>query len=1549
MAKWGIALLLSVLLMGSFFGLSSGPYKSNDISDIQCPLFETVDPSNVMAVPGSIEPPAVFQENIGQAGEGGGRYYAHGSQCSVAFGVGWFSYYLHGDDGDGALVRVNLVGAEKAVPIGCEIQEGRVSYFIGADPDQWHLGVGLYNEIRYPSVWDGIDLVFVMDADRLKYEFILEPNADPEIVQLEVMGADVIEIEPFTDDLVIQAGDQVLRDDAPIAYQGVGYDAKEVPCSFKMVGDVSVGFDIGDYDPDSLLTIDPGIVFSTLFGGQRQDSPTSMMVDSDGNIYISGYTQSDGFPTTPGSFRPEKDYLETLGYLIKFDPTGENIIFSTFICGNESTTARGMALDDDGNIYVVGSTRSEDFPTTEGAYCTTLTPSTRSFPGQNYTYPTSDAFVLKLDPKGQTLEFATLIGGGRDDNAEAICVDSDGSLVVTGSTHSKDFPTAGDPYQPELGNTDEDTSDMFFLRLSSDASELIYSSFLGGDDNDWGTNPFLDEQGNLILSGGIASSDLTFTDGAFDTTIDRDPEILEGFLFKYNFSTNAPDYFTLIGGNISVGGLVATLAADGTVYFAGTSREANAITNPNGTSEAWDVMVGRMDREGAKRLFFESFGGKKGERPRDIEVDDAGHIYIQGETVSPDFPLTEGAVCATFIKPNQCFLTILNHNASEILYSTYYGSSGMESADGLELDGSGGVIMTGDTQYRGDYHEWTNDFPTTHGPFTNSLLVGHTATYLIKIHPELVNPDVLNLTEGNVLYSGYKAYDFRVDANPYRSRDGPLSVELTLDPVGTNVSVRWESDEVENQFTEEDPEGYIELTSTIDDVIQDTTNHTMFINFQIMADWDWPTQDWCDIRIDIYGGQFEIANIKVEDVFRVESDLELVGVLTPEGAWQGPIREGDWVRVREALSFTGVQVVYEGTEDLHPPGGTCKAMVEDDDGTRSIGDLGSDGIIDLSITVDNETDVDEVFMVTLVDLPQGANLISSKTIQIGVDGDAPTFERFIPEPDDWHSSSDVLLSITVSDGETSGVDSTTLEYQISTGGISAYGPLKREGIQFTPNGPQMDGMVEVNLPDGDDNYVKWKVCDMVGNSVLSSDFLVKIDTINVTYTDPKPDPVSWQTAILVECGITITDIDGSGIDIGTVQYRFSPQNLSNYNDWLFYDEFSTDDTTIVEAIVDIGLAETKNNYVQWRAMDLAGNGYTTSRHYRVQIDVTPVTFSDFWPLADLWLSDPAVNCTITVTDGVLGSGVDHPTIEYRYQVSELEFTEWQSAGMIGFSNHQRFSLVIDFKEGIGNQVQFRAFDVAGNGPSVTETFTIGVDTTPPTIDFSYVTIILQEGEMGVIRLAYLLDDALSGIDTRSVSYALGGGDEAPLEGWVSVVLAEDDEGYLAVFELEYSLGSTPLLWVRASDIAGNEEIAFFNPLRPNAPPIAIISHPADGSVFMSDEAIQLSANGSSDPDADLIVFSWSIRSTPGTGNYTKELTDLETVLTLPGGEYLITLTVTDEFGAHDTVDVTVTVEPAPQPNVEPVGDFPYLVLILVLAVIVGTSAFYLRYRARTIV
>jgi autotransporter-associated beta strand protein len=600
----------------------------------------------------------------------------------------------------GVALSMNLMGANpQAAAEGEDLLPGTSNYFIGNDSTQWRTGVANYGRVVYQDVYPGVNLIYCGNQQQLEYDFTVVPGADPGSIRLSFQGVDRMSLDAQGDLVLHTALGDVLQH-APVVYQDVGGARQAVVGQFVLFGNDEVGFRVVAYDSTLPLVIDPvlsysnilggggsyggiavdaagnayitcgnsggfpttpgafqinsagdddalvvkfnvagtALVYSTYLGGSDEDDGIVIAVDGAGNAYVAGTTWSTDFPTTPGAFQTShaSDGGVSDAFVAKLNATGTALIYSTYLGGNRDDFAQGIAVDSAGNAYVTGSTASTNFPTTSGAF-------------QSSKIGPMDAFVAKLDAAGAGLIYSTYLGA----NAQAgtydmgtgscIAVDSAGNAYVVGNSGSPAFPTTPGAFQISPRGSDN----AFDTKLNAAGTGLVYSTFLGGSDDDEADGIAVDAAGNAYVTGITDSTNFPITPGAFQTSLVSSED---GFVAKLNASGTALVYSTYLGGSDDDWSDGIAVDAAGNAYVTGQTYSSSFPTTADAfqTSHAIDggdreAFVTVVNAGGTALLYSTYLGGNKMDLGLGIAVDAAGNVYVIGYTDSTDFPTTPGA------------------------------------------------------------------------------------------------------------------------------------------------------------------------------------------------------------------------------------------------------------------------------------------------------------------------------------------------------------------------------------------------------------------------------------------------------------------------------------------------------------------------------------------------------------------------------------------------------------------------------------------------------------------------------------------------------------------------------------------------------------------------------------------------------------------------------------------------------------------------------------------------------------------------------------------
>jgi hypothetical protein len=641
--------------------------------------------------------PLRFEPNMGQAGPEV-RYIARGAGYMLLLAGQEAVMVLPSDSSQSALVRMKLLGAPSASASQPENLLPSVShYYIGDDPSKWHPNVPNYRRVKFEEVYPGIDLVYYGNQQRLEYDFVLLPGAEPNQIRLAYSGADSMHLDS-NGDLILAVHGKELRQRRPLVYQEIGGKRVEVAGGYELTKRTGeVRFVVARYDRAKPLIVDPVLVYSTYLGGATGDYGNAIAVDSTGAAYVAGYTNG-GFPTLNAEQNTYGGNVDA--FVAKLNPSGA-LVYSTYLGGTTNDYGQGISVDSTGAAYVTGYTRG-GFPTLNASQST-------------YGGGSSDAFVSKLGPTG-ALVYSTYLGGPGSDVGTGIGIDSAGAAYVTGATTGS-FPTLNASQNTYGGGV----SDGFAVKLSPTGA-LVYSTYLGGPGGDFGYGIAVDSTGAAYVTG--------LTTGGFPT-LNASQNIYgggnsDGFVVKLG-PTGALVYETYLGGTGDDRGNGIAVDSAGAAYVTGATNGGfptlNATQNTfGGVVDAFATKLGPTGT-----LAYSTYlGGTGNDQGIAIATDGSGAAYVTG-TTSGGFPTLNASQNTYGGSTSDAFVVKLNPSGA-LNYSTYLGGTGIDQGAGIATDGTGAAYVTGGT---------SGNFPTLNA--AQGTFGGGSDAFVAKLNPSPVN------------------------------------------------------------------------------------------------------------------------------------------------------------------------------------------------------------------------------------------------------------------------------------------------------------------------------------------------------------------------------------------------------------------------------------------------------------------------------------------------------------------------------------------------------------------------------------------------------------------------------------------------------------------------------------------------------------------------------------------------------------------------------------------------------------------------------------------
>lgn len=616
-------------------------------------------------------------------------------------------------------IRVQFLDAQKDVkPVPYNPVDTSISYFKGNKPTDWHAGVPVWRGLRYKDLYPGVDLILDTSDGRWLWELQAESEQALTAIQIQIDGADELSIGVRNELLIETKAGNIS---GPKAFVGelraaaVHLDNNIV----RFTAPTGSGGDLKVIEVNS--SIDDELLFSTFLGGSGFDEANSIIAGAGGAVYLVGETTSWNFPTTPGVVATSGSGSADI-FITKLKSGGDGLAFSTFLGGSGTDQGYSIAVGGNGEIFVSGISYSNDYPVTSGSYDTTYSsggdvvvtrlnsagtdliystyighagsdlglgigidgvgaayvtghtssaafPTTPGVLDPIYSggWPFSDAFVLKLNPNGNSLIYSTYLGDVGEDYANDIHVSYDGHAYVVGWTNSVKFPvTVGSFNTGKIAISNE----VFLVKLNKAGSGLVYGGLISGIGDDQGQGVDVNIFGEAFIAGQTNSADFPVTAGALQTTKPTIGLQWDGFVAKINAPGDTLVYNTFLGGSNSNCETIGidrecAIAVDsaGVAYVAGRTQSNNFPTTADSFDPTYngneDGFMVKLNPAGSTLLYGSFFGGSSSDQTLDVSVDTAGFAYIAGRTYSSNFPVSASAYDITYNGGADAFVTKL--------------------------------------------------------------------------------------------------------------------------------------------------------------------------------------------------------------------------------------------------------------------------------------------------------------------------------------------------------------------------------------------------------------------------------------------------------------------------------------------------------------------------------------------------------------------------------------------------------------------------------------------------------------------------------------------------------------------------------------------------------------------------------------------------------------------------------------------------------------------------------------------------------------------------
>lgn len=643
---------------------------------------------------------------------------------------------------DGHIVQIDFVDAASRSPLVLSEKSSEYyNFFLGKDSSRWASRAYAFSRVGYSEIYSGIDLTISSVHENLKYDFIVKPEADPRQIRIEYCGAS--DISMSNGNLVVGTILGDLIEKKPYCYQVTNGVKREIESEYVLINNtVSFRFPNG-YDPCEELVIDPLLIFSTYSGSTADNWGSTATPGENGTLYSSGITNLNlggTFPVTPGAFQITYGGVYDVA-ILKYDSVGQAMLYASYLGGTANETPHSLVMDTNGDLVVMGTTSSLNFPVTSGVVGETFFGGVPVGSNVLQQYQNgADIFLSRISADGTLLKASTYLGGSGNDGINPasgaltrnygdemrgdVITDATGSIYISSVTSSVNFPAINSFSTSYKGGT----TDAVLVKLNADLSTVIWGAYLGGSAYDASHTIKFDSNNDLYIAGGTTSTNFPVTAGRYQTVLKGDADgwiahvSNDGSTILNATFTGTPQYDQVY---------FIDLNSAGEVFVYGQTNGTMPITpgvynNPNSGQ-----FVQKFTAQLNALLFSTVFGsgiGMPNISPTAFLVNDCNNLYMSGwggRTNSGFWPSTTTNMVTTSdalqrtTAGSDFYFIVLTDDASELLYATYLGGgqSATHVDGGTSRFDKSGIVYHAVCAGCGNGFD---DFPTTPGAWSRT-------------------------------------------------------------------------------------------------------------------------------------------------------------------------------------------------------------------------------------------------------------------------------------------------------------------------------------------------------------------------------------------------------------------------------------------------------------------------------------------------------------------------------------------------------------------------------------------------------------------------------------------------------------------------------------------------------------------------------------------------------------------------------------------------------------------------------------------------------------